>query len=206
MYIGFILFVATLLFLVARGHMEGCLIFVGSIVGCVINFILYTIAIFFIVELFSEDETGKYNGLVMTYAPSYEQYVRRLTGLEGKADAHEIAPLADIIGGPHINAVTFSLKEEESYELIKRLNMKKEKMCSLSSIDGYINYDKCRWKYDRKRADWLSYRVRIDTADLEKIIGKIENEGDIKNWKGYDIKFLFNKRINKGILIILLIF
>ena len=205
-YVGFILFVATLFFLVARGHMKACRIFGGIIVGCIINFVLYTKAIILIVARFSEDWMETHNGLVMTYMSSYEQYLYRLTGLKGKADAHEIAPLADIIGEPYINAVTFSLKEEEAYELIKRLNMKEEGMCSLSSVDGYINYDKCRWKYDRKREDWMSYRVCIDTADLEKIIGKIENEGGIKYWKGYRITFLFNKRINKGILIILLIF
>ena len=110
-YVGFLLFVATVFVLVARGHMEGCILFIGSILGGIVNYFLYSVAIFLITEPFVEDGTEKYNGLVMTYRPSYEQYVYRLTGLKGKADAHEITPLAPIIGGPDGKVVTFSLNE-----------------------------------------------------------------------------------------------
>jgi len=182
--------------------MEGCILFMGSILGGIVNFVLYSIAIFLITEPFVEDGTKKYNGLVMTYRPSYEQYVYRLTGLKGKADAHEITPLAPIIGGADGKVVTFSLNESEAQELVKRLGLKENGVCSLSSWTHLINYDKCRWEYNRERKEWMSYHICIDTADLEKIIGKIENEGGVENWKGYNITFLFNKRIDKGILLI----
>lgn len=45
-----------------------------------------------------DEEVSRYNGLCITATERYDLYIERLTGLQGKSNAHDITPLAAIIG------------------------------------------------------------------------------------------------------------
>lgn len=172
--------------------------------GCFLSIIFFAFVLFCLfVKIIShdEEEVRKYNGIVMIYKPSYQQYVYRLTGLANRIDAHEITPEAAVIG-PVYKAVAFSLTKCEAIRVTNRLKLSYKGVCKLSNWTNLIDYKKCRYNLDKDIEEWEQFGVKIKTSELESIIGKIENEGTIKYYDGYKIIFLFNEKINKGIIMI----
>ncbi|MBR5522049.1 MAG: hypothetical protein IKV82_01075, partial [Akkermansia sp.] len=98
------------------GHERGLGLSGGS-AGTLVLFLAY---IFLIVNPRIEEEVRQYRGLVIAYKPNHEQYIHRLAGLSGKHDAHDVTPLADIIG-PVMKVVAFSLDETEARQVIQCL-------------------------------------------------------------------------------------
>lgn len=172
--------------------------------GCFFSVIFLAcalIVIFVTIISQSEKEVRKYNGIVMIYKPSYEQYVCRVTGLDNRIDAHEITPEAAVVG-PIYKAVVFSLNKYEATKVTNRLKLRYKGICKLSNWTNLIDYEKCRYNLDKFVEEWDQYEVQIKTSELESIIGKIENEGSIEHYDGYKIIFLFNENANKGIIMI----
>lgn len=182
--------------------MKGCLTMLGALAGVLVLFLAY---FFLIVNPRIEEEVRQYRGLVMAYKPNHERYIHRLTGLAGKLDAHDVTPPAAIIG-PAMKVVAFSLDEPEARQIVQRLSLLETGRRSLSSWTNMINDDACRWSFDTASPEWDVYTAEWQRKDLEQVVGKIENEGDIASWRGYSFTLLHNKDAGKGILMIRLLY
>ena len=68
------------------------------------------------------------------------------------------------------------------------------------------SFNACRWTFDAATSEWEVYIAEWQTRGLERVVGKIENEGDIRSWMGYSLTSLHNKKAGKGMLMIHLLY
>lgn len=59
--------------------------------------VLWVASIVLVLNPKIDEEVSRYNGLCITATERYDLYIERLTGLQGKRNAHDVTPLAAII-------------------------------------------------------------------------------------------------------------
>lgn len=185
--------------------MKSCLKTLGILIG-ILCAPLVLLVVYFVLVLNPkiDEEVSRYNGLCINATERYDLYIERLTGLQGKSDAHDVTPLAAIIG-PDMKSVAFSVNEEEAATIVTRLRLReRDGTRALREYDSYFLAEKCRWQPDMNVADWKEWNTSVSKEELEQIIGPIENEGRV-SCKGYDIRFCFNEKERKGFFIIILL-
>lgn len=128
-----------------------------------------------------DEEVSRYNGLCITATERYDLYIERLTGLQGKSDAHDVTPLAAIIG-PDMKCVAFSVNEGEAATIVERLRLQeRDGTYALREYDSFFLAEKCPWRTDMDAADWKEWNTRVSKEEPEPIIGPIENEGRVSS-------------------------